>query len=356
MLEFWHIAFFECTRNDAMKKKKILYMAVGGLGVFLLLAVTIVFSVYQLGKRELREAAEWTIDNAALEPEDTYHTIVYQGKEYEYRKDIVNVLCLGIDKKEQLSLRNDFDHSVGQADAVYLASIDTKKHEMRILAIPRDTMVILQMYNDNGEYLGMRDGQLTLQYAYADGMEKSAQLMVGQVSKLLYGVPVNTYVAINIYSLWNVNAAVGGVYLTMDQDYTNLNPAFVQGETILLQEKLVEDYLRVRDTAEAKSAYTRMQRQKQYMLAFFETAKNKLKTDITLPFRLLDLLEKDMETDVTLPELAYLLTQGLQCGFSNENIYTLPGEQVSGEEYEEFHVDEEAAEELILKLFYEEKK
>ena len=153
-----------------------------------------------------------------------------------------------------------------------------------------------------------------------------------------------------------MNAAIEGVDVTMDADYTDLNPAFKQGETVHLTEKLLENYLRKRNVEEAGSAYTRMHRQKQYMLAFFETAKSRLRTDVTLPLRLLDVLEKDMETDVTIPEVAYLISQGLKCSFSNENIYTLPGEQIQGEVYEEFHLDQEALESLIIELFYEEIK
>lgn len=339
-----------------MNIKKVLRVAVVAIAILISGVSVAYFAMCQVGKMELRKPVELTVDNAMLEIEDEYHTIFYQGKEYRYKEHMVNVLCLGIDKEEHLSVRNDVDNSVGQADAIYLVSMDTKEDKIRILAVPRDTMVILQMYNSLDEYMGMRDGQLTLQYAYADGMEKSAQLTVGQVSNILNQIPVNAYVAINIYSLWTMNAAIGGVDVVMDADYTDLNPAFASGKTIHLTEKLLENYLRERDVEEAGSAYTRLHRQKQYMLAFYETAKHKLKTDVTLPLRLLDVLEKDMELDITIPEMVYLITEGMQCEFSSENIYTLPGAQVQGEKYEEFHLDKEAVEALVIELFYEEIK
>lgn len=357
MLKVLAYSLFICKEEEIyyMKKKKILRIASIIIGTLLVSIGIACFAICQIGKIELRKPVELTIDNAMLEIENEYHSVYYQGKEYEYKEHIVNVLCLGIDKEEQLWLRNDVDNSVGQADAIYLVSMDTKEHKIRIIAIPRDTMVILQMYNSENEYMGMRDGQVTLQYAYGDGMKKSAQLMTGQVSNILNQIPINAYVAINVHSLWTMNAAVGGVDITMDMDYTDLNPAFIQGETIRLTEKLLENYLRERNVTETGSAYTRLHRQKQYMLAFFDTAKERLKTDVTLPLRLLDVLEKDMEIEVTLPELAYLITQGLGCEFSMENICTLPGVQVQGEEYEEFYLDQEAVDALVIELFYEEK-
>lgn len=319
--------------------------------LIVLLALTIL-GTYLHGKKNLKENI--LIQKDTVE-QKAYEVITYQGKEYVYRENLVNILCMGIDKEEQMALRNDVGNSVGQADAIFLVSLDLEKDEVRVLAIPRDTMVTLQMYDGNGFYLGSGIGQLTLQYAYADGMEKSAKLMVSQVSSILNDIPINAYAAINVHSLWTLNAAIGGVDMTMDEDYTMFNPAFEKGATVHLTEKLLENYIRERDTEVAGSAYTRISRLKKYMLAYFEKAKVVLKEDITLPFRALEVLEKDMETSITADEIVYLVTEALGCSFSEENMYTLPGEQVQGPEYEEYYIDDSAAEALIIELFYEEK-
>lgn len=79
----------------------------------------------------------------------------------------------------------------------------------------------------------------------------------------------------------------------------------------------------------------------------------KLKTDITLPVTLYNTLSKYMVTDISLDEVSYLAVQVLGYHFDENNLYSLEGENVMGEQYEEFHADETALYELILKIFYE---
>jgi len=193
-----------------------------------------------------------------------------------------------------------------------------------------------------------------LQYAYADGLELSAELTAGQVSRLLNNIPINGYAAINVFSLWNLNAAIGGVDMYMDEDYTMFNPAFVQGTTVHLDENLLENYIRERDTSESGTAYARIHRLKKYILGFYEKAKEVLKDDITLPYRALKALEKDMVTSITAKDVLYLVSEVLECNVSEADMYTLPGNQVKGDEFEEFHIDQNAVNELLIQLFYEE--
>ena len=38
--------------------------------------------------------------------------------------------------------------------------------------------------------------------------------------------------------------------------------------------------------------------------------------------------------------------------FSENQMYTVPGETVMGEEYEEYHVEEDAMQKLLIQVFY----
>lgn len=138
------------------------------LGIFVLLF----FLVRYKGKKNLEA-------NIAAEQQDVFeemasfqNTIDYHGTTYQYRKDIVNILCIGVDKEEAMWERDDDGGSVGQADAVFLVSLDFEHSNIRILAIPRDTMVSIVACDENGNEMGAFTGQLALQYAYADGQEK----------------------------------------------------------------------------------------------------------------------------------------------------------------------------------------
>lgn len=316
----------------------ILFCCVIGAGIFYLL-------YSQSGKRTLLE--NWVAGDTR------YLTVRYEEEQYVYCEGMINILCLGIDKEEAMDTRNDEDNSVGQSDAIFLVSVDTKKNAIQLLSIPRDTMVELEMYDGNGEYLGNRTGQITLQYAYGDGQEKSAMLMTNRVSELLNYIPIHGYVAINLESLLRINDAVGGVDITMDDDYTLLDSSFTKGATVHLDGEKLYQYIHGRDITVRGSSYTRINRLKQYMMAFFEKAKVVLHEDTSVVIALLEELEKDMEISLTNDEIVYLVSEVLSCSFSNEDIHTLPGEPVRGEEYEEYYPNRLEIAEMILELFYE---
>ena len=284
--------------------------------------------------------------------DERYLTISYDNKQYTYQENFINILCLGIDKEEAMDIRNDEDNSVGQADAIFLVTLDTKKNAIHMISIPRDTMVELQMYDGNGLYAGSRKGQITLQYAYGDGMKKSADLTAKRVTELLNYIPIHGYVAINLESLLRINDLVDGVDITMDEDYTLLDPSFEKGTTIHLEGKKLYQYIHGRDITVRGSSYTRIHRLKQYMMAFFDKAKIILREDISVVKPLLEELEKDMIISFSDDEIMYLITEVLSSDFFEEKIYTLPGEPVRGEIYEEYYPNVLEITELVLELYY----
>lgn len=333
-----------------MKQKKIF----AGIGIFLgliFLGLFVIWIIHQTGKKNIQENMLIELTDAITQ--DAYENIIYQDEEYSYRENIINILCMGIDKLEPMGVRNEADSSMGQSDAIFILSIDLENQKIRLIAVPRDTMVTLQMHRADGSYIGEREGQITLQYAYGDGADLSAMLMAKQVSSIMGNIPIHAYVAVNVRTLWELNNAVGGVDILMDADYTKFNPAFVKGETVHLEGNLMENFIRERDKRDPDGAYTRMHRMKLYMLAFFEKAKTLVKEDMTFPLQMMSLLENDIAMNLTADEVLYLVTEGIKCSFLAEDMYTLPGDNLLIDGYMEFHLDEEGVQKLIVDLFYE---
>lgn len=332
-----------------MKKQKIL----AGFGILFGLVIVgiVVFTVvYQAGKKNIKENILANLTDVV--GASAYETITYQGEEYVYRDNIINILCLGIDKEEEMGVRNDADASMGQADAIFLLSVDLDEDRIRLIAVPRDTMVTLQMHTADGTYVGETEGQITLQYAYGDGKELSATLMAQQVSSIMGNIPIHAYMVVNVHSLWMLNDEIGGVDIVMDADYTKFNPAFVEGETVHLTGNLLENFIRGRDKRDPEGAYTRMHRMKLYMMGFFEQAKKAVQKDFMLPIEMLSVLEKDIVTNVTADEVVYLVAEGMWCSFHSEDMYNLPGNNQLVERYMEYRLDEEGVQQIVLDLFY----
>lgn len=277
----------------------------------------------------------------------------YEGVHYRYNDEILTFLFMGIDKMGPVKdAKSGIDG--GQSDAIFLLMLNPKSKEASVIGVNRDTMTEIDVYSKGGNYLGSTTAQLTLQHGYGDGRELSCERSMSAVSKLFYNLPIHGYCAINMGAIPLINDAVGGVELTVLEDVKDGKKlVFKEGETVRLKGDDAYKYIRMRDVNSFESAGRRLDRQKQYLSAYAQTAMSAMKEDITLPVTLYSTLSKYMVTDITVDEVSYLATQVMDYHFGSENMYSLVGATVMGETYEEFYVDEKALYELILQVFYE---
>lgn len=273
----------------------------------------------------------------------------YKGAIYRYNEDILTFLFLGIDDKGEVEVKEEGIEG-GQSDAIFLLVLNPHNKEVSVIGVNRDTMTDIDVYNKWGDYMGTTKGQITLQHGYGDGAKISCERSREVVSRLFYGLPIHGYCSINMGGIPLINDTVGGVEVTVLEDIWN----FKEGEVTLLKGDAAYHYLHDRDITSFNSAGRRLERQKQYLTAYAATAVEAMKGDITLPVKLYNTLTKYMVTDITVDEVSYLSTRVPDYSFSSERIYSLEGETVKGERFEEFYVDEAALFELILKVFYEE--
>jgi len=209
-------------------------------------------------------------------------------------------------------------------------------------------MTDLETFYMTGEPLGLLRDHLALQYAFGNGGIESCKLMERAVSRLFYDFPVDAYVAFSLNSIENLNGMVGGVTVEIQQDFDD----FKAGDTVTLNNEQAYHFIRWRDCEEAYSAQYRLQRQKQYLVAFIEKAMTATKQDMRTPFRMYNSISDSMLMDLSKAQMMSLVMLGLNCDFTEEDLLVIPGEQVQGQYYEEFHIDEQAFYELMLELFY----
>ena len=201
--------------------------------------------------------------------------ITWQGKEYTYNQNIRNILFIGVDKKEEMQIQ-DYAGRGGQADCLILLSLNTKDKTATMLNISRDSMVNLDIYDMSGDFLAEERGQIALQYAYGDGEKRSCWLQKKAVTELLHDIPINSFIALNIDGISTIADVLGGVELTVPEDYTAIDPSFVKGETIVLKGDKAERYVRYRDINEFGSNNGRMERQNQFLRALVSLLKRKV--------------------------------------------------------------------------------
>lgn len=306
------------------------------------------------------EKNENATDSGTQEAEESYELqegqIRYNGKTYQYKDNLMNILCLGIDSRDGIA-KEKTPGKAGQADCVILAVLDDDAKTIQLINISRDSMVPVHVYATDGSFVEDRTEQLTLQYAYGNGRDWSCQLMEEAVSELFYGLPIHGYCALSMNSIADLNDAVGGVTVTVPEELAELKPKlFTAGETVTLKGELAYHFVhdRAYKSADVASNNKRIARQKAYAVAFVNQLKQGMKEDMTLPVKLYQTAEKQMVTSLSLDQAVYLCTEYMNCSFDTENIYTIDGEVTMGEKYAEFNVDDDALYQLILDVFYEE--
>lgn len=295
-------------------------------------------------------AADSTSDTS-WKGESNEGLITYQGKKYRYNSHLSNYLLLGIDTKGDIMQERETRQG-GQSDSIFLISYDRKEETVRMLAIPRDTMTEIQILSHLGNGSGTSIEQITLQYAYGDGKEKSCKLTRDAVSNLLYGVPIIGYTSINLESIPLLADAVGGVTLTVpDDSMEDVNPEFKKGAVITLTAETAESYLRHRDTHRHEQALVRMERQKSFISAFVDRVLELQREDPHTITDIYETLKPHMVTNMS-NDIYLDLAGARRIG----SIETIPGESVATDKYDEYHVDEDKLYELILEFFYTEEQ
>lgn len=280
---------------------------------------------------------------------------VYNGIHYKYNEDILTFLIMGVDIKDKLPNADKVKDYMkgGQADALFLLVIDPHTEAINLVAINRNSMAEIDIYDKDNNFVRTDYLQICLQHGFGSGLEDSCERQVEAVSRMFYDLPIHGYVSIGTKAISILNNAVGGVTVEVMDDIPG-SSRLKKGNTVTLKGEEALLYLTERDMDEFDSSTKRLARQKQYLSALAKEAIAKTKSDITFPLTVLDKTKKYTVTDVSASEITFLATNYLNYNFMPKGIISPKGETIVGTgDFEEFLIDENDLFELMLDLFYE---
>lgn len=275
------------------------------------------------------------------------------GKWYAQKNDVETFLLIGIDKYEAAIPDENGFRNRQQSDAVFLIAIDQKNREYSILQINRDTMLNIRMLDVSGTPYNDFQGQLALSHTFGSGKEDSCENTVWSVSDYLYGLEIDHYLSLSMDAIKVMNDKLGGVTVTVLDDMTVVDKALVKDAKVTLHGDQALAYIRARGELADSSNLERMKRQRQYVSAFIERAKNVLTGNTELAYDLLLSVSGYMVSDLSAQEL--LSFSDLLDGYTYNGIRTIEGEARKGGSFMEFYADESALQSLILSMFYDQK-
>ena len=280
--------------------------------------------------------------------------LTYKGKDYPIRKHIQTVLLIGTDSteryEEQTEGLKDF-YNYNQADFLMLVVMDTAANTAQILQLNRDTMTDVPWLDVLGRYGGTEYKQLCLAFNYGDGGVKSCRNTADAVSRLLFDAPIQSYIQVPMTVIPVLNDLVGGVPVTITDDMTAVDPAFVKGATVRLNGEQAEKFVRSRMALDNDTNTARMRRQRDYMDSFRKCAKEAVNTDSEFVVKLLEKLGEYLQTDLNGQQLSDMITR-----LDHSEIPPIrcpEGKLVVGEEHYEFYVDEDSLWKLVKAAYCE---
>ena len=275
---------------------------------------------------------------------DDYHTLEYNDETYYYNTDIISILLMGIDTNEGV---------YGQSDHMSLLIIDRRNKEIKLLAIPRETITEIEMYGDDGSYLGLSDNHLGLAYPNGYKAGKAGIVTMEATSKLLLNIPIIYYVATNMNVMPMLAEIVGDVDIELpDDSLAYRNPEWVKGYIFNVNKDTIEIYLRSRNIYEDFTNTNRMLRQNLYLNWFFDNINSINEEDESFLLAKLEEILENCETNLSWDEAETFYELAMDSMRSDPFAYSISGRYAIGQFYEDFYPNEEDLLSLIIKLFY----
>lgn len=273
--------------------------------------------------------------------------IIRNGEYYYPRQDIVVVMLLGIDRTGEVT-GDDADRGYA-ADMIALMIFDEQTRKSTMLCLNRDTMVMMPGLNANGMRDGTYYGQLALSHTFGNGRDDSCENVRETVSNMLNGIRIDYYIAMNMDAIAVLNDAVGGVEVVVEDDFSGVDPTLKEGIQVLTGQQAVT-FVRGRRNVGDQLNVSRMERQMAYFDSFMDTFRAKGKEDVSFVLSVYDSVSRYIVTDCSGNVISSLMERFSD--YELQEIVAPEGENVVGEEYMEFYVDEESLDALILRLFY----
>lgn len=285
-------------------KKKILKIAGISLGALALTAALVVGG-YLLWERAPEVEPGAIVAEPEASPQVTARTTAQEDKGTPFdtqRKDGVYTILLAGN-----------DDGTGNTDTIMVGKIDTVRHTMDFVSIPRDTIINVEWDNRklNSVYWGSKNNG-------GNGIDA----LRSHVKKLI-GFDVDCYAVADLESIIEVVDLMGGVYFDVpfEMNYDDGPVIHLQPGYQLLDGYEAMGLCRYRD-GYVNGDLERIEVQHQFLKAVAEQFISL--GNIPNIGKVSKILAESMDTNLTAANIAYFIRQALMCNTEDINFYTAP--------------------------------
>lgn len=310
------------------KKQIAIFLAVC---FFILAALIVTFKIGQYDE-------SMTVRGVLQEFSANQKQIEIDGKTAAYKRNLTNILILGIDQPSGTKTQTTNYRNNGQADFLMLVTLDKEIHQVKFLQLDRDLMTDIKILSVLGQESGTRRAQICLSHSFGATSEQSCQLTVDAVSKFLFGIPIDHYVSINMNEVGKIADYFGGIPVTVMDDFSAVDPTLKKGERVLLKGEQANLFVRQRYGVSDETNQTRMLRHQEFINELIKKLKNESEKGQSAIESMYDALLPFLLTDMSQGRMINLASQAR--GYSVMPIVTLKGEhRISADGFMEFEAD-----------------
>lgn len=278
--------------------------------------------------------------------------VEYEGVVYRPKRRLTTVLLMGVDQWKSDASANKTYRSGGQADFLMLVVFDENNRVVTPIHINRDLMAEITIMNLLGEKIGTQVSQICMAYSYGDGDRISCELTMESLSQCFNGIQIDAYLSMRLDGIAELNDALGGVPVALEDDFSVYDPEMTEGRMLTLTGKQAEYYLRYRYEIGDGSNASRLLRQRKYMESATQVFMAQLEGSASNCTLLLDAVDPFIVTDMSRGRLINLGKQA-EC-FSIMPIIEIEGENVVGDSgMYEFYPDQSKLLDIVLDVFYD---
>lgn len=335
-------------RPSRDERRRLRLRALGMLGLFAGILCVIWFAGAALESQSRPPEVRGDV-NDRLNAEKT---VEYQGKTYRPRSRLTTVLLMGIDRQASADTAASSYRNGGQADFLMLLAIDHGRKQVTPIQIDRDTMAQITILGVLGNPSGTRRAQICLSHGFGDGREESCLYTQTAVSRLFLGIDIDFYLAMNLDGISALNDVLGGVTVTLQDDFSALDPEMTQGTTLTLHGDQAEYFLRSRMNVGIGTNEARMERQRAYLNAAADILLAGVGDDSDYAGEVYDAVQPYLITDM---RRGRIINESVNCAeYARSEMITPAGEHAVGSDgFMEFEADQEALERLVMDIFFE---
>lgn len=279
--------------------------------------------------------------------------VAYDGKIYREKPALTSILLIGTDRAEGSAGYGA--RQGGQADFLLLLVIDDQEKTVHQLQIDRDTIAAVETLGVLGNPVGTKNMQICLAHAFGATPEENCLSVKKAVENLLEGVEIDEYLAIGMDSIAELNDALGGVTVTLEEDLSQADPEMVKGARLTLTGEQAELLVRGRMNLGDGTNESRMRRQRTFLTAAAGALAERARSGQESLDGFLDALEAHATTSMARAQLINELNAAY--GYELLPIRTLEGEhRVGADGFMEFHTAPGATAGWVVDVFFQYEK